>query len=161
MIEKSISLSKQLESFRTVLEPSAIEYMKMNVSTKASSLINSKLGGMPYLPKGAIHPRDEKAEYMLLLAQINFSEAFFPFPFPTKGLLQFFISPSAYEQRLKAGGILTPNYFHVRYFPTITTENLVTDFTYLQHVQTKIFPIKRELPLSFLFIIEPVSATDY
>ena len=161
MIEKSISLSRQLESLRTVLEPSAIEYMKMSVSTKASSLINSKLGGMPYLPKGAPHPRDEKAEYMLLLAQINFSEEVFPSPFPTKGLLQFFISPLAYEQTLKTGGILTPNYFHVRYCPTITTENLVTDFTYLQHVQTHIFPIKQELPLSFSKKIEPVSATDY
>ena len=161
MIEKSISLSQQLESFRTVLEPSAIEYMKMSVSTKASSLTNSKLGGMPYLPKGETHPRDEKAEYMLLLAQVNFSEGIFPSPFPTEGLLQFFISPSAYEQTLKTGGILTPSYFHIRYFPTITTEELVTDFTYLQHVQTHIFPIKEELPLSFSKKIEPVSATDY
>jgi len=161
MIEKSISLSRQLESFRTVLEPSAIEYMKMSVSTTASSLINSKLGGMPYLPKGATHPRDEKAEYMLLLAQVNFSEGFFPPPFPKKGLLQFFISPSAYEQTLKTGGILTPNFFQVRYCPTITTEDLVTDFSYLQHVQAHVFPIKKELSLSFSKKIEPVSATDY
>ena len=161
MIGKSISLSRQLESFRTVLEPSAIEYMKMSVSTKASSLINSKLGGMPYLPTGAPHPRDEKGEYMLLLAQVNFSEGFFPSPFPAKGLLQFFISPSTYEHTLKTGGIVTPNYFHVRYCPIITTENLVTDFSYLQHVQTHIFPIKKELPLSFSKNIEPVCATDY
>lgn len=161
MIEKSISLPKQLESFRTVLEPSAIEYMKMSISTKASSLINSKLGGMPYLPKGATHPRDEKDEYMLLLAQVNFSEGLFPSPFPTKGLLQFFISPSAYEQTLKTGRILTPNYFHIRYCPTMTTEDLVTDFTYLQHVQTHTFPLKKELSLSFSKKFEPVSATDY
>ena len=161
MIKKSISLSKQLESFRTLLEPSAIEYMKMNVSPIACSLINSKLGGLPYLPKGVTHPRDEKAEYMLLLAQINFSEDFFPFPFPTKGLLQFFISPLAYEQTLKAGGILTPKHFHVRYFHTIKAEDSITDFTYLQHAQTQTFPIKKELPLSFSKEIEPVSATDY
>ena len=161
MIKKSISLSKHLENFRTVLEPSAIEYMKMNVSTKAPSLLNSKLGGMPYLPTGITHPRDEKAQYMLLLAQVNFSEGFFPFPFPSKGLLQFFISASAYEQTLKTKGFLTSQHFHIRYFHTITTEDLVTDFTFLQNVQTEAFPIKKELPLSFSKKIEPVSATDY
>jgi len=161
MIEKSISLSKPLESLRTVLEPSIVEYMKVSVSTKAASVLNSKLGGMPYLPKGMPHPQDEKAEYMSLLAQVNFSEGFFPSPFPTKGLLQFFISPSAYEQTLKTGGILTTNYFHVRYYPTITTENLVTDFSYLQSVQTDRLPLKNELPVSFSKELEPVSATDY
>ena len=161
MIEKSISLSRQLESLRTVLEPSAVEYMKMSVSTTAASIVNSKLGGMPYLPKGTNHPQDEKSQYMLLLAQVNFSEGFFPSPFPTKGLLQFFISPSAYEQALETGGILPTNYFHVRYYPTITTENLVTDFSYLQQAQTDRLPIKHELPLSFSKEIEPVSATDY
>ena len=161
MIEKSISLSRPLESLRTVLEPSVVEYMKMNVSTKAASVINSKLGGMPYLPKGMAHPRDEKAEYMLLLAQVNFSEGFFPSPFPTKGLLQFFISPSAYEQTLKTGSILTTNYFHVRYYPTIETKNLITDFSYLQHAQTDRLPLKNELLVSFSKEIEPVSATDY
>ena len=161
MIKKAISLSKQLESFRNVLEPSAIEYMKMNVSAKAPSLLNSKLGGMPYLPLGITHPRDDKAQHMLLLAQVNFSEGSFPFPFPRKGLLQFFISPSAYEQTIKTKGFLTPKHFQVRYFHTITTEELVTDLTYLQHVQAQAFPIKEELPLSFVKEIEPVSATDY
>ena len=33
MIKKSISLSRQLESFRTVLEPSAIEYISNVEST--------------------------------------------------------------------------------------------------------------------------------
>ena len=161
MIKKPISLSSQLESLRTVLEPSVIEYMEMSVSPKASSLINSKLGGMPYLPNGATHPRDEKAEYMLLLAQVNFSEGLFPFPFPTQGLLQFFISPSSYEQTRKTGGILTSAHFHVRYYPTTTLEGLVTDFTYLQPVHTYIWPIKKELTLSFSKKCEPVSATDY
>lgn len=160
MIAKSISLPKQLESFRTALEPSAIEYMKMNISTTAPSLINSKLGGMPYLPEGTIHPRDERVEYMLLLAQVNFSEGLFPSPFPTKGLLQFFISPFAYEQALKTGGILT-THFRVNYYPTLTTENLVTDFTYLQNTSTHLFPLKCEYPLSFSKKVEPVSATDY
>lgn len=161
MIEKSISLSRQLESLRTALEPSAVEYMKISVSTKAASIINSKLGGMPYLPKGTTHPQDEKSEHMLLLAQVNFSEGVFPPPFPKKGLLQFFVSPSAYEQTLETGGILTANYFHVRYYPTMATEDSVTDFSYLQHAQTDRLPIKNELPLSFSKEIEPVSATDY
>ena len=161
MIEKSISLSRQLESLRTVLEPSVAEYMKMSVSTKAASVINSKLGGMSYLPRGTAHPQDEKAEYMLLLAQVNFSEGFFPSPFPTQGLLQFFISPSAYEQTLNIGGILTTNCFHIRYHPTTTTENAVTDFSYLQPIQPNRRPVKNELALSFSKELEPVSATDY
>ena len=161
MIAKSILLPTQLEHFRTALQPSAIEYMKINISSTAPSLINSKLGGMPYLPEGAIHPRDERVEYMLLLAQVNFSEGLFPAPFPTKGLLQFFISPFAYEQALKTGGILTTTHFYVNYYRTLTTEDSVTDFTYLQHTSTHLFPLKRESPLSFSKKVEPVSATDY
>ena len=161
MIGKSISLSRPLESLRTVLEPSIVEYIKMNVSSTAAHIINSKLGGMPYLPKGMMHPQDEKAEYMLLLAQVNFAEGLFPAPFPAKGLLQFFISPSAYEQTLNIGGILTTNCFHVRYHPTTATENAVTDFSYLQPVQPNRRPVKNELPLSFSKELEPVSATDY
>lgn len=54
----------------------------------------SKLGGVPYLPKGSEPPSDSEGRPMFLLAQTNFSEV----PqgvvpgLPTAGLLQFWVS---------------------------------------------------------------------
>ncbi|MFF5996252.1 YwqG family protein [Lysinibacillus sp. KU-BSD001] len=158
---KSILIPKQLQRFRLTLEKSAMEYMRCMPNTKATNLMNSKLGGMPYLPKGATHPRDATGEYMLLLAQINFSEDSFPSPFPTKGLLQFFMSSWSYEQTLKTGNILPPNYFRIRYSPITVVHDMIEDFTYLHGVSMHQFPFEKELSLSFSREIEPVSATDY
>lgn len=51
----------------------------------------SKLGGMPYLPKNMSWPLSPEGRQLVFLAQINFAEMpAFP-PFPQKGILQFFI----------------------------------------------------------------------
>ena len=167
MIPKSISLPKQLEEFRNILEQSAVEYMKIIVLDEAPCLTNSKLGGLPYLPNGASQPRDGAGEYMILLAQINFSEAAFPIPFPQEGMLQIFLSPSIYQGSLGINGCVSPNHFKIRYYPKVTTDDFITDFSYLQntsfgyHPLTSQCPIDHELSLAFFRDIEPISATDY
>ncbi|MGM9948984.1 MAG: YwqG family protein [Lysinibacillus sp.] len=167
MILKSFSLPKQLEEFRHILEQSVMEYMKITVVDEAPYLTSSKLAGLPYLPKGTSQPRDGAGKYMILLAQINFSEAAFPIPFPQGGMLQIFISPSTYQQGLELNGCVSPNHFKVRYYPEVTTEDFVTDFHYLRnasfqcHPLTSHCPIDRELSLTFSREMEPISATDY
>lgn len=167
MIQKSMSLPKQFESFRCILEHSAQEYMKITAFPKAPCITNSKLGGLPYLPKGTSHPRDDTGEYMVLLAQINFSEGDFPAPFPKIGLLQIFVSPFVYEQAPETKGCVSPNLFHVRYYPIIPSEDLVKDFSYLRNRSLQRYsiapqcPIDHELLLTFSGKIEPISATDY
>ncbi|WP_413363890.1 YwqG family protein [Lysinibacillus sp. 3P01SB] len=167
MIQKTLSLPTQFEGFRHILEQSAVEYMKVHAQREAPYITNSKLGGYPYLPRGASHPRDDTGKYMILLAQINFSEAAFPAPFPKDGLLQIFISPFIYQQALGANGCVPPSFFKVRYFPVITTDDLITDFSYLQNSSFQNYsivpqcPIDHELSLEFSKEVEPISATDY
>lgn len=167
MIQKSMSLPKQFESFRHILEQSAQEYMKITPCHEAPCIINSKLGGLPYLPRGASYPRDDTGEYMALLAQINFSEGDFPAPFPKKGLLQIFVSAFVYEQTSETNSCVSSNLFNVRYYPIMPSEDLVTDFSYLRNLSLQRYsiasqgPIDHELLLTFSKKIEPISATDY
>ena len=163
MRQKALFLPRQFEGFRYILEQSAVEYMKIHAWNKGSSITNSKLGGYPYLPKGASHPRDDVGEYMLLLAQINFSEGSFPAPFPKFGLLQIFISAFHYQQIINMGGCVPQKFFQIRYYPIMPTNDLVTDFPYSFpcYSVAPSYPIGRELLLTFSKEVEPVSATDY
>jgi uncharacterized protein YwqG len=167
MIQKTLSIPKQFESFRHILEQTAVEYMKVQTLRKAPYITSSKLGGYPYLPKGASHPRDDIGEYMILLAQINFSEGAFPSPFPKSGLLQIFISSFICKQTLGINGCVPPSSFKVRYYSTITIDDPITDFSYLQNSSFPYYraarqcPLDLELSLSLSKEVEPISATDY
>ena len=167
MIRRSLSVPKQLETFRHILEQSAVEYMKITVLDEPPCLTNSKFGGLPYLPNGAGHPKNGAGEYMMLLAQINFSEAAFPIPFPQEGMLQIFLSPSPYQEGLEINGCLPPDLFKVRYYPEVMADDFINDFSYLRsasfpyHPLISQCPIDHELSLAFFREMEPISATDY
>lgn len=55
-------------------------------------LLDSKIGGMPYLPPGTIWPLGSFNQPLILLAQINCTQLADLPDFPHKGILQFFIS---------------------------------------------------------------------
>lgn len=59
---------------------------------KQPSLLDSKIGGLPYWDPDLEYPTDQKGNKMALLAQLNFSQLGTEEPLPTSGLLQFFIS---------------------------------------------------------------------
>lgn len=56
-----------------------------------NSLTTSKAGGFGYLPKTEAYPRNEQGKPLSLLAQLNFSELPHIAPYPTKGLLAFYV----------------------------------------------------------------------
>lgn len=155
-----IKLPYQLEPFRNQIEPSAMDATLLIPIHSNPSLTKSKLAGYPYLPKTYTHPKDSNGDYMLLLAQINFSEIpSLPF-FPKFGLLQFYISKKLCYGNERKIELLFQQDFKVRYFPTVLTDpNLEKDFTYLRFI--KGFPIQQEMGLLYKNIVEPVSATDY
>lgn len=155
-----IKLPHQLECFRDKIESSAKNATIITPKHSNPSITKSKLAGYPYMPKSYLHPKDSDGDYMLLLAQINFSEMPPQFPFPNFGLLQFFISKKLCYWTEKKVELLFQQDFKVRYFPTIlSNSNLVKDFTYLELIEH--FPIQQEMGLSYKQIVEPVSATDY
>lgn len=58
-----------------------------------AAFLESKLGGIPFLPESCDYPRNAyNGAPMRLLAQINFSQIRAASPFPSKGLLQFYIT---------------------------------------------------------------------
>ncbi|MCY7330504.1 MAG: DUF1963 domain-containing protein, partial [Saprospiraceae bacterium] len=55
------------------------------------ALWESKVGGLPYLPKGMIFPTALDGRELFFLAQINFAEMPALPPFPREGMVQFYI----------------------------------------------------------------------
>ncbi|ELP84195.1 hypothetical protein EIN_258690 [Entamoeba invadens IP1] len=68
-------------------------YISLKLLDSDAPFYSSKIGGIPYYPKGMIYPTNSNKDYMYLLAQINFSEMPKLKNFPTTGILQIFINP--------------------------------------------------------------------
>ncbi len=62
---------------------------------------DSKMGGFPYLPKGASVPKDKSGKPMVLFIQLNLEGLEpledYPVDFPTKGILQVFMAENSEE----------------------------------------------------------------
>ncbi|MEK4230973.1 YwqG family protein [Solibacillus sp. FSL H8-0538] len=156
---RQLHVPKEFENFRVHLQNSAVVTSIIYPIHGKPKIYESKLAGYPYLPRDAVHPKDANGQYMLLLAQINFSEVHLGAPFPTQGLLQFYISEHCYHHaQLGTGDRL----YKIRYYPTIIDKShLISDFSYLTQTYSTDFPINSELGIQFSTAIEPVSATDY
>ncbi|TQE90415.1 DUF1963 domain-containing protein [Ureibacillus terrenus] len=154
----SLSLPSQFEGIRTRLEASTLRAINIIPKIQRTQLTDSKFSGYPYLPKIMNYPKDIDGNYLIFLAQINFEQVQSFYPFPSSGILQFFISPSLLTYQMSEG--IFQHYFKVRYFPKILPEEeLITDFPFLKSFSYS--PIKNQMALRFLNKIEPVSAMDY
>lgn len=56
------------------------------------TVMDSKIGGLPYWPAGKDYPCDSQGKPMLFVMQINCAEAGLNAPLPQQGILQWFIS---------------------------------------------------------------------
>lgn len=83
----------EMSEFRAAFEDSALRFASGTASAAETGLLQSKLLGTPYFPVGASYPLDLNGEPLQLLAQINFAELPMLPDFPTRGVLQFFVSP--------------------------------------------------------------------
>lgn len=153
--QKGFSIPKILAPFQNQLEKSAINYAEIVLKDDQPSITASKFAGKPYMPKTRHYPKDIDGRAMRLLAQINFSELSFPYPFPQQGLLQFFISQHAYNF---SNTVNRHDYFSVRYYEA-TNDDVMTDFSVVNNIEA--FPINKEYSIQFELRSEPVSATDY
>ena len=78
-----------------IREKTTVEYMKLKPAKEPTTPMNSKLGGVPYMPLEAEYPYDRtegrEAVPLRFLAQINFGEMPEMEGFPREGILQFFV----------------------------------------------------------------------
>lgn len=150
----------QLDGIRYRLEASVLNAVNIFPQNRKSNFTDSKFSGFPYLPKSRNYPKDIDGNNMLFLAQINFSQFDTIEPFPTEGILQFYISPVITNYLVNED--IFQRYFKVRYFPNILPEeDLITDFSFLSKEILNNHAIKNEMTLIFKNTREPVSAMDY
>ena len=89
-----------------------------NISLKAS-----KVGGVGYLPKETDYPKTKEGVPLKLLAQINFSEMPNLSPYPTEGILAFYINTFDDLLGMDFDNQLNQDGFRVLYFDDITKES--------------------------------------
>ncbi|HEY9576831.1 MAG TPA: YwqG family protein [Pseudobacillus sp.] len=160
---QSFNLPKELEPYREELEQTIEPVVKITGTRKSTSLLDSKFGGHPYLPKSIEHPKDENGDYLSLLAQINFAEVPRIGHFPEKGILQFYIAAEDDLLGMDFGDGTNQENFRVLYHSDVTDDSseLVTDFSYMQVPEEEFFPVEGEIKLSFELDVEPISEADY
>lgn len=80
-----------LKIYQELQQETARKTAMIELKNQKTSLTDSKLGGVPYLPKDKEFPVNSEGQQLILLAQINFEDLEDMEDFPSKGLLQFFI----------------------------------------------------------------------
>lgn len=94
---KNRNIDKSDAIFEEFTKKTAIPFLSLKAVRKTCTVYDSKLGGIPYLPKDCAYPcatdRTNGAP-LRLLAQLNFAQ-FPPLPgFPIDGILQFYVEES-------------------------------------------------------------------
>jgi len=156
-------LSPELEKFRDKIEASLKPYIHIAPTpNKDLTLWQSKLGGLPYMPKGSEYPTDSKGNPLFLLAQINFAQVPELEGLPQEGILQFYIADGD-NYGLDFDNPTQQDRFRVLYFPNVSKSeaDLVTDFSFLP--QPKFFPLLNgsSCALEFAENAMPVNIEDF
>jgi uncharacterized protein YwqG len=122
----------------------------------------SKVGGVPYMPKETVWPVAPDGKALFFLAQLNFADMPHLTPFPEKGIVQFFIhDDDLYGMDFDDGE--NPDTFRVLFYPDPvkdekvleTKVNIPEDFDLLPHHPDESYPL--------VFTLEEgvAPATDY
>jgi uncharacterized protein YwqG len=115
-------------------------------------LLESKIGGVPYFPDDQHWPTDTHGDYMLPIAQINFSRVPVLQGFPTAGILQLFLSPTSWYD----------NDAKVVFHPQETLNQLpLADFGFLEESIFAESPVQSVHRLSFRHDLDRGSSSDY
>lgn len=163
-MKTNLELPAELEPFRQEIEISEKPVIKITYERKATDLWSSKFGGVPYLPKGYDFPKDSDEKYMHLLAQLNFEEIFaqVPYlaPFPTKGILQFYIARTG-MYGMDTEQLDNQKDFKVLYFSEIDKNNCQTDFAFLLDLNETYATLNNQKFSALQFVDENNCPIDY
>jgi uncharacterized protein YwqG len=135
-------LPDELAPYAEALADTRRSFIEIIPVGEATTPWGSRFGGHPYLPAGTPYPTTPGGHPLFFLAQINFEEAPALAPYPSKGLLQFFIGDDdLYGMDPEEGG--TQHTFKVVYFPDVikSESGLESDFDFLPAFEnTPIYP---------------------
>lgn len=156
------TFSAAFEPFTQQIQHTKTAFIQVKAQpNRPLQLWDSKVGGMPYLPKDTEWPTAPDGRALFFLAQLNFGQMPALAPFPTQGIVSFFIADDdLYGMDFDDGEI--QDTFRVLYFPEVIadTSRLQTnrpsrDYDLLPHHPDT------EHPLTFVLGEEWVPSTDY
>ena len=99
------------------------------------AVTDSKVGGVPYIPKGDALPRSAEGKPLFMLAQINCEQLPENSLYPKKGLLQFWIAATDdYLYGIDFDNPCSNDFKRVLYFSTIgealSIDDFISDYTF-------------------------------
>jgi uncharacterized protein YwqG len=152
-MNKPFPLPASMEPFREKLLQTQKQFIRVKSQAgRATKPWESKVGGQPYLPKNVVWPCAPDGKELFFLAQINFAAAPALPPFPSSGILQFFINDDdLYGMDFDDGE--NPDTFRVLYYPDVVENEAVLQkappmlraYDNLPHHPDEEYPLKFEL----------------
>lgn len=91
--ETAAALPKALEAYREQIESTIKPAVRLTLKGLPEHAWESKVGGVPYRPRGQDWPVNPDGNPLIFLAQVNFADIPQLPDFPHSGILQFFIGP--------------------------------------------------------------------
>lgn len=145
-----------------IIKSTVISCAKIKLSPEPCVIFDSKVGGLPYLPKGAEAPTDAKGNKLYLLAQINCEDVAELPDFPHSGMLQFFIS----DDDLYGSTLTVPSPqkdWRVVYCPEIdrSVDPSAIAEVYADMPEIEFTPISGECKMTFEMTSEGLTTGDY
>ena len=158
MEQYELNLPKELETYRTAFEKSVKPFVEISAKKGETLIWESKFGGKPYLPIGCNYPTDKEGNFMFLLAQINLKKHHIE-PFPTKGILQFYISLNDDVYGLNFENPVVQENFKVLYIPEVVKDEkeIISDFSFLPMPDGYSVPLTDECSLAFALDYQPIA----
>ncbi len=162
-MKNQLQLPLELEPWRKKFEATVRSFIKILPGQAGeTSWWQSKIGGLPYLPKGMDFPTTLEGKELFFLAQINLAELPRQEIFPSKGILQFYIN----DDEWFGADPLHPSSgynFRVLFFENVMEQQqlLEQDFNWLRDYDDLPVGPGDSYPLKFELGSEAVPLTDY
>lgn len=133
-----------LAGLQPQIEALAVPCIRLKTHTLITpKLENSKFGGFPYFPVDQDFPTSQDGKPMRLLAQLNFAEIPHLSPYPTEGLLQFYIAEEDDLHGLDFDHPTKQENWKILFFDTLDFEAR-TDLADLYPNEWKYSPLQKE-----------------
>jgi len=158
-----LKLPSALEPFRAQFLATRQAFIRAKPqAARPTNWWESKVGGLPYLPKGTAYPLAPGGRPLYFLAQLNVADMPRLAPFPERGILQFYIyDDDLYGMDFDDGE--KPDTFRVLFFPNPETDESALQTDFPVNTDFDLLPHHPDVsyPLTFELAEELAPSTDY